>query len=315
MLRRQIPSTNALFTFEAVARLNSFSHAAKELNVTQPAVSRSINSLEEHLGYSLFERHGRWIKLTQNGDKLYRATSTAFSTISDSIKQIGQQTDNFDVITISMSAPAVNYWFIPRMQEFKQEFPNISLDFVEHRKESDSFSSHADLSIRLSHPVGPDQHRWPFADEAIVALCSPQYLETHGSLEAAKPSGFWMPRQPHTFIEWSEQRFTLDEFFTATNLQLPDSPRFIKYADYSSILQSTILGQGIALAWVTEVSKQIIDKTLVPACSQVITTGRNYHILASNLTPLRPAVKQVRDWLINKMQQDQERLNTILKHD
>ena len=53
MLRRQLPSANSLFTFEAVARLESFSGAASELNVTQPAVSRSISGLEAHLGYPL----------------------------------------------------------------------------------------------------------------------------------------------------------------------------------------------------------------------------------------------------------------------
>jgi LysR family glycine cleavage system transcriptional activator len=90
MLHRRIFSANSLFTFEAVARLASFSGAANELNVTQPAISRSISRLEAHLGYPLFIRHGRWIKLTQNGDKLFRATSTAFNTISSSMMEIEQ---------------------------------------------------------------------------------------------------------------------------------------------------------------------------------------------------------------------------------
>ena len=91
MLRRRIPSANSLFTFEAVARLASFSDAANELNVTQPAVSRSISGLGAHLGYPLFERHGRWIKLTHNGDKLFRATADAFNIISASMLEIEQR--------------------------------------------------------------------------------------------------------------------------------------------------------------------------------------------------------------------------------
>jgi len=94
MLRSRIPSTNSLFAFETVARLRSFSAAASELNVTQPAISRAINALETHLGYSLFNRHGRWIELTYNGDKLFRATSTAFNTISDSLREIEQRNES-----------------------------------------------------------------------------------------------------------------------------------------------------------------------------------------------------------------------------
>ncbi|MCF6322220.1 MAG: LysR family transcriptional regulator, partial [Rhizobiaceae bacterium] len=251
MLRRRIPSANSLFTFEAVARLGSFSDAANELNVTQPAVSRSISGLESHLGYSLFKRHGRWIKMTQNGDKLFRATSTAFNTISDSMMEIEQLKKNHEMVTISMAPAAVNYWFIPRMAEFRRKFPTIGLNFLDYGKDSDGIIEKVDLSIRLSNPQDADMHRWPFADEKIIALCSPQYLQTHGSLDQLKNKSGKSVNSSHTFIEWGDQRFGLDEFFNATGLQMPENPLFIRFADYSSILQSAISGQGIALAWVT----------------------------------------------------------------
>ena len=57
-LRRLVPSGNALIAFEAAARHMSFTQAAGELNVTQPAVSRAIAEFERHLGYPLFERLG-----------------------------------------------------------------------------------------------------------------------------------------------------------------------------------------------------------------------------------------------------------------
>ncbi len=313
MLRRRIPSANSLFTFEAVARLGSFSDAANELNVTQPAVSRSISGLENHLGYTLFKRHGRWIKTTQNGDKLFRATSTAFNTISDSMMEIELLKDNFETVTISMSPTAVNYWFIPRIEEFRRKFPTICLNFLDYSKDSAGILEKVDLGIRLSNPQDADMHRWPFADEKILALCSPEYLRANGSLDQLRNKTDKPDNATHTFIEWSDQRFGLDEFFNATGLHMPVNPLFIRFADYSSILQSAISGQGIALAWVTESSKQIIDGNLVPACAQVVKTGRRYHILASNLTPMRPVVEEVRDWLINQMRVDQKNLTEILK--
>ncbi len=313
MLRRRIPTANSLFTFEAVARLASFSAAANELNVTQPAISRSISDLESHLGYPLFERHGRWIKLTQNGDKLFRATSTAFNTISSSMMEIDQRQENLESITISMSPSAVNYWFIPRMPQFKKKFPGISLNFQDYGKADDGLAGNIDLGIRLSNPQEPDMHRWPFADEEIIALCSPEYRSTNGPLDQLN-TGFDHSREiSHTFVEWADQRFGLDEFLKATGLQIPKNSSFIKFSDYSSILQSAIEGQGIALAWITETSNQLLEGKLVPACAQVVKTGRRYHILASNLIPMRPVVEDVRDWLINQMRLDRKKLQRLFK--
>ena len=307
MLRGRIPSTNSLFTFETVARLRSFSEAASELNVTQPAISRAISTLEERLGYSLFNRHGRWIELTYNGDKLFRATSTAFNTITDSLREIEQRKKNQESVTISMSPVAVNYWFIPRMPEFRQKFPTINLNFKEYTKDSDSFSREVDLIIKLSSPRDADMHRWPFADERIIALCSPEYFSTHGALDKR------IKGRTHSFIEWQEERYGLDEFFHATGLQTAKNPLYVRFTDYSSVIQAAIQGQGVALCWVTESSRQIIDGSLVPACAQVVKTGRRYHILASNLNPMRPIVEDVRNWLINEMRKDEKKVTSILK--
>ena len=307
MLRRQLPSPNSLFTFEAVARLGSFSAAATELNVTQPAVSRSINTLETHLGYTLFKRHGRWIELTQNGDKLFRATSSAFKTVNDSLKEIGWREDNRENVSISMSPVAVNYWFVPRMPAFREKFKEVSLTFREYTKDTEGLLRDVDLNIRLSNPRDADMHRWPFADERIIALCSPEYLSQYGALDKTA-SGL-----PHTFLEWREQRYGLDEFLHATGLHMPNNASFTRFSDYSSVLQSALLGQGVALAWITESSSQIISGKLVPACSQIVKTGRRYHILSSNLNPMRPVVEDVRDWLISEMRQDEKKITATLK--
>jgi DNA-binding transcriptional LysR family regulator len=307
MLRRQISSPNALFTFETVARLGSFSAAAKELNVTQPAVSHAINSLEAHLKYPLFKRHGRWIELTQNGNKLFRATSTAFKIVGESLREIDQRQDNYETVSISMSPVAVNYWFLPRMKTFLKKFPLVSLSFREYSKDSEQLLRDADLNIRLSNPHDADMYRWPYADERIMALCSPQYLAANGPLDKYKEQA------EHTFLEWRSQRYGLDEFLHATGLHLPERSSFIKFSDYSSVHQSALLGQGIAIAWVSEASLEIISGKLVPACSQVVKTGRRYHILASSLNPMRPIVEDIRDWLIAEMRNDEKSVTSTLK--
>ncbi|MCP5075001.1 MAG: LysR family transcriptional regulator [Rhodobacteraceae bacterium] len=306
MLRRQLPSANSLFTFEAVARLESFSGAAAELNVTQPAVSRSINGLEAHLGYPLFKRHGRWISLTANGDKLFRATTTAFNGVTDSLRDIDQQHEDREIVTISMSSTGVNYWFIPRIFGFKQKFPSVELEFRAFSREGVGSQHDFDLGIRLSNPLDADMHRWFFSDERILALCAPKYVLENGTLDKPRKG------RSHNLIEQVDQRYSLDEFFHSTGQSPPDSSSIIKFSDYSSILQAAIQGEGIALAWVTDASLQVIEGRLVPACTQVVKTGRRFHIVASNLKPMRPVVEDVRDWLMTEMRNDQKRVASTL---
>ena len=307
MLRRQLPSTNSLFTFEVVARLGSFSSAAKELNVTQPAVSRSISGLEQHLGYPLFKRHGRWIELTVNGDKLFRTTSTAFKTIINTLREIGEMQGNQESVTISMSSTAVNYWFIPRLSEFKKSFPSVSLDFQMHSGESDELMQGADLCVRRSYPEDANVHRWTFSDERIVAVCSTEYIQKYGTLNRSNKD------RNHTLIESVGQNYTVGEFFQAIGKTPPSAPDILKFSDYSSVIQAAIRGQGIALAWVPETSRLIIDASLVPISPQIVKTGRRYHVLASNLTPMRPVVEDIRDWLIGQMRNDQRKVTAFMR--
>lgn len=307
MLRRQIPSTNSLFTFEVVARLGSFSKAAKELNVTQPAISRAISSFEDHLGYKLFDRHGRWIKLTPNGVRLFRATSTAFKTVLDALKDINQIEENRESVTISMSSTAVNHWFIPRLKAFKQRFPTVNLNFQMYTDKGDDLIQGVDLCVRLSYPKDANLHRWAFADERIIALCSFGYIQEHGTLD--KPNKGYT----HTLIESENARYSMGEFFHAIGQKSPQNSTILKFSDYSHIIQAAISGQGIALGWVPETSRLVIEGQLIPVCPQVVKTGRRYHILASNLTPMRPIVENIRDWMISEMRFDRGKVTSMMR--
>ena len=90
-LRRKLPSANALFVFEAAARHENFTRAAEELNVTQPAVSRALAGLEEHLGAQLFLRGKPGARLTESGRMLKTAVESAFLQIDRVLHQIEER--------------------------------------------------------------------------------------------------------------------------------------------------------------------------------------------------------------------------------
>ena len=82
-LRRTLPPTNSLVVFEAAARHMNFTRAAEELSVTQSAVSRQVQLLEDFLGTTLFQRHARGLQLTREGERLHRAVSMGLEHIAN----------------------------------------------------------------------------------------------------------------------------------------------------------------------------------------------------------------------------------------
>src|ERR671939_507884 len=102
-LRRLLPSTTALFVFEAAARCGSFTRAAAELNVTQPAVSRMLARLEAHFGVRLFERSPAGLALTEDGNMLYRQVADAFRGIEATIRELEARRTGKETVNLSVS--------------------------------------------------------------------------------------------------------------------------------------------------------------------------------------------------------------------
>src|SRR5258706_8465922 len=128
-LRRMLSSSNALFVFEAAARSRSFTEAAAELNVTQPAVSRMISRFEVYLGVILFERGAKGAVLTQEGEDLYRRIADGFRIIETGFRELEQRRGRSVTVTLSVSSAFTTHWLMPRIGRFHKQFPNVDLRF------------------------------------------------------------------------------------------------------------------------------------------------------------------------------------------
>ncbi|MGF1765642.1 LysR family transcriptional regulator [Aliivibrio kagoshimensis] len=121
----KLPPLRAVQYFEAVARYNSFSKSAEEMNVTQSAVSHQVRLLEEYLGESLFTRQGRNLSLTPIGERYFEEISNALVNISQSSQQI-REGESGKIRLAIYSSLAVK-WLIPRLENLKQLHPEIEL--------------------------------------------------------------------------------------------------------------------------------------------------------------------------------------------
>src|ERR1700755_2229706 len=123
-LRRMLPSSHALFVFDAAARNGSFTAAAAELNVSQPAVSRMLRQFEEYLGVRLFDRTAGRAVLTEEGELLYRRVLDGFRSIESGLVEIERRRKGTETITLSVSSAFTTHWLMPRIERLQRAFPD-----------------------------------------------------------------------------------------------------------------------------------------------------------------------------------------------
>ena len=116
-MARLLPSLDLLRGFEAAARQLSFTKAAAELFLTQSAVSRQVQTLEEQLGTPLFERHHRQIRLTPAGQKLFRAAGDAMRLLTETAMEI--RDGPASSLTVSCTMGFASLWLVPRLMDFR----------------------------------------------------------------------------------------------------------------------------------------------------------------------------------------------------
>jgi LysR family glycine cleavage system transcriptional activator len=131
-IRTRPISAGCLRAFLVVARLKNFRAAAQQLSLTQSAVSRQIQALEQEVGTALFVRHTRSVELSAAGAVLLRATQPALEGVDNAVRQIRQSLGRQSV-TITTWASFASLWLIPRLEAFQQAHPDIDIRIDAHR--------------------------------------------------------------------------------------------------------------------------------------------------------------------------------------
>lgn len=292
-LRRMLPSNHALFVFEAVARNMSFTRAAAELNVTQPAVSKAMAQLERHLGVRLIDRSGDGIALTNDGAILYRRVADGFRGIETALHEIDVRRTGIDTVTLSLSSAFTTHWLMPRINTLQETFPTVDFRFQLIPAFLTGPVEDVDLGMRFVEGSDLDHEAVFLMNEVMLPVCSPAYLAgrktdpdgrtTFVNLTAA--SSMWIGGvDPGP--GWNGARTSLN------------------FSDYAVVLQAALLGQGVALGWMSTVSHWLATGDLVPAAPQLTRTARTCQLIHLRSRPLRRSAAAVQDWLIAEMRAD-----------
>jgi DNA-binding transcriptional LysR family regulator len=167
--------------FHAVAEAGSFTNATTVLNISQSAISRQIQSLEQDLKVQLFERHARGLTLTENGEYVYKTAHEVISKLKEVETSLGDQKNKpSGKLTITTVRSFGTHWLTPRIQEFMNLNPEIEIELIFDDKELDLSIRQADIGIFMRRPKQLNYIQRKLVDINYHIYGSTKYLEKYG---------------------------------------------------------------------------------------------------------------------------------------
>src|SRR6476619_16978 len=181
VLRTRPISAGYLRAFEAVARHLNFRAAAEEMALTQSAVSRQIQALEDEVGVSLFLRHTRAVELTSAGAQLLQAVNGALPRIDTAVRQI-RQTAGRKTVSVTTFASFASMWLIPRLEQFQRDNPEIDIRIDASDGAMDLDVADVDLALRYGPMANMPPNAVRLFGEQLTPVVSPWLLKTSPAL-------------------------------------------------------------------------------------------------------------------------------------
>ena len=175
----RIPPIAALRAIESASRHLSYTRAAKELFVTQSAISHQIRHAESLWKMKLFERRGRRLALTDAGHVVSPIIRDFIVKISSSIEAL-QKTDAGTALRVTLLQSFAFKWLVPRLGHFNKRCPDIEIWLSTTEELIDFTLTNADVGIRLGPGDWGDVFHELLLSEYVFPVCSPVFLEEHG---------------------------------------------------------------------------------------------------------------------------------------
>ena len=297
---RDLPSTMALLAFETAGRTLSFTAAARELNLTQGAISHQVKNLEEQLGVKLFHRDRQRLRLTDSGAAYLPYVRDATAQLRAGAEHLSAQADT-GILTVSVSPNFAAKWLVHRLGDFIAGHPEIDLRISASMDHIDFASNDVDMAVRHGTGDWPHLHVVPLAQEEIFPVCSPELLRAGPPLEA--PSDL----AAHVLLhDLSRNDWPL--WFAAANVEPIDVSRGPQFDQTSMVIDAAVEGQGVALARRVLAARDLVAGRLVRLFDVTLPAPYGYFIVCPKESADLPKVAKFRAWLAAEAEADVESL-------
>jgi LysR family glycine cleavage system transcriptional activator len=290
-----VPPLKVLLAVEATARLGSFSKAAGELNVTQSAVSHLVAQAEALLSTQLFQRQARPVQLTPEGRRYVDAVVAGLNLIRSEGEQL-QRASRSDTLTVSCNLANANFWLLPRLKEFHDGHPEITVNVVTAYQGLPPLHDGIDLSIRFGHGDWPDCAARLLFFEWIVPVASVSYAERMKAVR--KPADFLNHTLLHARAD-DKSWFDWQQWFRHFGVKLRASLPGPVFDNHLMMMQAALAGGGIALGWIGTASEHVRNGQLVELFPEKIGADGGVYLVSRERAPVNKAAALFADWLMS----------------
>lgn len=297
----RLPQISALRAFEVAARCLSFTQAARELNVTQGAVSHQVKGLEELLGVKLFHRERQRLRLTDNGLGYLPFVREAIDRLKAGADYLNAR-ENSGVLTVSVSPNFAAKWLVNRMGDFNRNAPDIDLRITASMDHVDFDSNDVEMAVRHGHGDWPDLHVTKLTREDIFPVASPEFLRANPGLRS--PADLM---QQTLLNDTSRNDWPL--WFAAADLDAEKVVLGPSFDQTNIVIDAAIAGQGVALARSALAAHDIRTGKLVRMFDVSLPAPYGYFIVCPKATADQNKIVRFRDWLIAEAAADLEALS------
>ncbi len=289
---KRLQQLSAFRTFEAASRHLSYSDAAKELFVSQAAVSQQIRSLEQRLNVKLFVRKGRRMYLTNQGETLKQHVEQAFELLVDGMNKI-QSEPLEGILNVTCTQTFASRWLMPRLWRFSLLYPDVSVRVVATEVAEDIRSGSSDLAIRMTRKHYDGLVNLPFAESKVYPVCSPELASSMKFHSPEQLNECWLIQVVN------ETTYTWQRWFELTGSQYQANRQLwmeVNTADNG--LSAVMAGHGACIAADIAVAKLIKQGLLVKPFDIEFAERLPIKLLYDEQNPRRERLKVFTDWAI-----------------
>lgn len=273
-MARDLPTLKGLQAFEAVCQFNSFTDAARALNVQQPAISYQIKTLEDELGVKLFARRQGRLMPTATGEVLYETVSRAFDSLRSVSRRI--RTQARPVTTIATYPGIATHWLTPRLPELLERL-GTATRVITLVKDADLLREKTDCWILFGNGRWPGLEARPLLQEDVCPVAAPSVatrIKAFG--KGGLPPGTAIIEQEDPERRWLSWDDWLRRKPGDGGL---DGPR-ISVNDHGLALHMALAGAGVTLGWTAVIEDLLRGGSLVRVSEEHVVSEAGYWLVA-----------------------------------
>lgn len=294
LMLRRVRQLQRLAVFEAVGRLGSFTAAAEELGLTQPAVSKQMRALEESLRTGLFDRHTNRRTLTGDGTALHEAVTEAFDLLETRLALLRGESGQ---LRIAVQPSVAESWFASRLAELRETMAPTHVHLVIFDQDRELPAIDHDVSIRFGTGGLPHLRSTQLVPETVVPVASPDLAERLGLTPESPAEALLKAPLLHvdaTGRQWQQW----STWFARKGITYDTHEQAVVYPTYGSVVPLAISGNGVILSWRTLIGDHLERGLLTEVGPAITIPAHGYYLYWPPSLTHDTALQRFRTWLV-----------------